>query len=530
MGIRPEHLGFEQLPAPVAIARDGQLLYANPALAQLLGTERPRLVGLSVAGLMANFLGEGEHAWVDALHDGQRQGGAGGAPAWVSVRTVAGERSYRVQLTEGPAAGERLYLLLDAEGEAVARRLTEALAAAAGGMFRCRTDWDVLDAAVEVIAQQGFTAAVLLIEGEELVHGPLRQEPEQLAAAERLYGMPMQQVRFRLSGMPHLKECFARRRGAFYNDLAAALAGFHSPEVLKLITDQYPAHRGVDAPIFVNDEPFATIGVQGVALTPSSAATLELFARQVGAALENVRHHRSATEQVTKLARLQAELVASERLAAVGEAAAVVAHEIRNPVGAILNAVALLKRDSAAGSSENVVGMLEEEALRLEHLVGALLAYTGRLEPRLRPVVLGEVARRVAQLLASRNALGEVRLEVIEQGVGGPLVADADLLELALINLALNAIQASPPGATVLLRAVSEPQGGRLIVEDQGSGIPAADAGRIFDPFFTTRARGSGLGLAVVSRVVGAHRGQVVVGRTASGGARFEIRLGSCSA
>jgi len=136
---------------------------------------------------------------------------------------------------------------------------------------------------------------------------------------------------------------------------------------------------------------------------------------------------------------------------------------------------------------------------------------------------------RAARLLASRHALGEVKVEVLEQGSAGALVADAELLELALFNLAQNAIQASPPGATVQLWAVSEPAGGRLIVEDQGSGIPAADADRIFEPFFTTRARGSGLGLAVVKRVVVAHQGQVVVGRSASGGARFEIRLGSCA-
>ena len=256
--------------------------------------------------------------------------------------------------------------------------------------------------------------------------------------------------------------------------------------------------------------------------------TKGLFARQVGAALENVQHHRAAAEHAARLAELQAELVARERLAAVGEAAAVVAHEIRNPVAAILNAISLLKRDRSGTTSRPIIQMLEEESRRLEHLVRDLLNYSGPLRPHLRPLNLGEVARRAVRLLESRDELRGVTLEVFEHGGPSTVEADPDLLELALLNLAQNALHASPPGGSVQIQAVSGPDGSRkLIVDDQGPGISAPDAARIFEPFFTTRARGSGLGLAVVSRVVEAHDAQLTLSASPSGGARFEIRFGS---
>ncbi|MHB8879699.1 MAG: sensor histidine kinase, partial [Myxococcaceae bacterium] len=192
----------------------------------------------------------------------------------------------------------------------------------------------------------------------------------------------------------------------------------------------------------------------------------------------------------------------------------------------ILNGVALLKREQAGGAGSPVLQMLEEEAHHLDFMVTDLLDYTRSMEPRFRPVVLGEVARRTAQLLESRGELGKVRLAVGEEGAPVTVPADPDLLQLALLNLVRNAVQASPPAGTVHISAEAGPDGGRLVVEDEGRGIPAADAGKIFEPFFTTRARGSGLGLAVVTRVARAHHGEVRVGRSAAGGARFELAIG----
>ncbi|MGD6643566.1 histidine kinase dimerization/phospho-acceptor domain-containing protein, partial [Xanthomonas citri pv. citri] len=132
--------------------------------------------------------------------------------------------------------------------------------------------------------------------------------------------------------------------------------------------------------------------VQSTTLTPANAGALELFAQLIGGALENVRHHRAAEARLAEVSRLQNELIASERLTALGEAAGVVAHEVRNPLGAILNTVAVLKREPRLGpAGASAVEMLEEEAIRLEDIVRDLLDAVRPLEPRPRPVSLGEM-------------------------------------------------------------------------------------------------------------------------------------------
>ena len=209
----------------------------------------------------------------------------------------------------------------------------------------------------------------------------------------------------------------------------------------------------------------------------------------------------------------------------LGEAAGVVAHEVRNPLGAILNAVAVLKRDKLGTVGTSAVEMLEEEATRLDAIVRDLLDVVRPLEPRPRPLHLGELARRTVELFQERRQLGEVRVSLEEQPELPTLSADETLLQMALENLVRNAVQASPPTGLVAVTVASIPEGLLLTVEDEGPGVSEADAPRIFEPFFTTRATGTGLGLAVVRRVVLAHGGSVSVGQRPGGGARFELRL-----
>jgi two-component system sensor histidine kinase HydH len=417
-------------------------------------------------------------------------------------------------------------VVLDAEVEAGMRRLTEALAQAAGELVRCRDEPAVLETAVEAIHQQGFDVAVLVLEGESLVFGPTRQQPETVAAVEQLSGRPLAEIRFPLSDVPHLEQLITRRQAAFHQDIFLELERSHGPEVVAALRRAFASVRVLEAPLFVEGAPYGVLTVQGEALTPASAATLELFARQIGGALENARHHRLAASRLEELTRLQAELVAQERLNVLGEAAGVVAHEVRNPLGAILNVVAVLKREKLGPIGSNSVEMLEEEATRLEAMVRDLLDVVRPLEPRPRPLQLGELVQHTLALFHGRQQLGGVRLELEEEPGLPPLSADETLLQLALENLVRNAVQASPPGGTVRVAVGRAPEGVLLTVEDEGPGVSPADAARIFEPFFTKRGTGTGLGLAVVRRVVLAHGGTVSVGpRPGGGGTRFELRL-----
>ncbi|HZI09672.1 MAG TPA: ATP-binding protein [Myxococcus sp.] len=521
-----EYQPLDGLPVPALVVRGDQMVYANPALLALLGLSLEEVRATRGVELLARFI-PADRAWLEPMNEERLQGGKPLAdPVWIRLRAAGGEeRTWCLRQGTGLRPGDALMMLFDAEGEASMRRLTEALVATAGELMRCRDERAVLETAVEAIHRQGFFVSVMLLEGEALVHGPMRQDPAQVAASERLYGRPLHELRFPRASLPHLEEVLARRKAAFHYDLLQALQKFHAPEVLAQLRRAYPIARALDAPICVEGEPYGILSVQGETLTPTSAATLELFARHVGGALENVRHHRLAAARLTELSRLQAELVAQERLSVLGEAAGVVAHEVRNPLGAILNSVAVLKRDKLGPVGTSAVEMLEEEATRLDMMVRDLLDVVRPLEPRPRPLHLGELARRTLELFHERRQLGSVRLTVDEEPDLPLLQADETLLQLALENLVRNAVQSSPSRGLVRVAVARAPEGLLLTVEDEGPGVPPADAQRVFEPFFTTRTTGTGLGLAMVRRVVLAHGGTVSVGQRTGRGARFELWL-----
>jgi len=224
--------------------------------------------------------------------------------------------------------------------------------------------------------------------------------------------------------------------------------------------------------------------------------------------------------------RLEAEVIRTERLAALGEAAAVVAHEVRNPLATLANITQLLRLEPAP--SERAVELLEmqqSEVDRLDRMVQDLLCYTRPLQPRLSSMELTQVIRNVAALAGPRAAEGRVRLEV-ELGPQHHLQGDLDHLHMALANVLQNAIEASPQGSCVRVEVHRGEGQVSVRVDDEGGGVPAGVIERVFEPFFTTRARGSGLGLAITQRIMKAHGGEVRVSNLARRGARFELVFG----
>ncbi|XXF76846.1 ATP-binding protein [Myxococcaceae bacterium GXIMD 01537] len=513
---------LEGLPLPACLLREGRLARANPSMVELLGVPAGELEGLSLTRLSERFAPR-EPVWEQTL-----SGPPSDVPAWVRLRGAGGqERTLLVRTGPGLDARERLLVLLDVEAEAAVRRLSEALVVAAGEMMHCRDEAAVLETAVDAIHRQGFFVTVLKVEGDTLRHGPLRQDADAVAWSERVYGQPISEVSFPRTSLPHLDAVLGQRKALFHADLHATLEPFHHPEVARMLRERFPRVRALDAPLLVQGEPLGILSVQGESLTPASAGTLELFARLLGGALENVRHHRAAEGRLRELARLQGELVAQERLSVLGEAAGVVAHEVRNPLGAILNAVAVLKREGRLGpSGASAVEMLEEEATRLEDMVRDLLDVVRPFEPRPRPLHLGELARRALGLVQARASSAGVRFELSEPEDLPLLLADETLLQLALSNLLRNALHASPQGGVVRVTLTRGGECVSLVVEDEGPGISAgADPKRAFEPFFTVRSTGAGLGLTVVRRVALAHGGGVHASNRPGRGARFELSL-----
>ncbi len=254
------------------------------------------------------------------------------------------------------------------------------------------------------------------------------------------------------------------------------------------------------------------------------------LSNQLATALANAQLFQDLKTSYEKLERAQAEVVKHERLAAVGEIAAVMAHEVRNPLGVIFNSLGQLKKQlQPTGDAKLLLQIVGEEADRLNRIVGDLLDFARPYEPvakveRLDTVIGGavEAARR-----AVPDSPVQVELEPIRDL--DSFAMDGHLIRQALINLIINAMQSMPRGGKVTVRAVSDVREGqpgvRIDVCDQGVGVAAADAERIFEPFFTTKASGTGLGLAVVKRIVDAHKGEIWAHAAPDGGTIFSVRL-----
>ncbi len=250
---------------------------------------------------------------------------------------------------------------------------------------------------------------------------------------------------------------------------------------------------------------------------------------ELAVALANARLYRDLRESYRKLAETQQQLVQRERLAAVGELAAVVAHEVRNPLCVICNSTAPLKRRRQGDSDvAMLLGIVEEESERLNKLVGGMLDFTRTAEPNIRservePILASAV--EAARALAAQGQV-EVAMRVREGTPAIPL--DATMIRQSVLNLLINAIHAMPRGGALAVEAgPDEKERGwlRLEVSDTGHGIPAQYLDRIFDPFFTTKATGSGLGLAVVKRALDAHGGRIEVDSSPDAGTKFVLRF-----
>ena len=225
------------------------------------------------------------------------------------------------------------------------------------------------------------------------------------------------------------------------------------------------------------------------------------------------------------LALTQEKLVQRERLAALGELAAVVAHEVRNPLGVIFNSVGGIRR--ALGDDDRartLVNILEEEAQRLNHIVGDLLDFARPLSPSLRTEALLPVVREVVQTAVETSPCPiRVAWSLDEPLPGVPM--DVRLMRQALLNVTMNAVQAMPRGGTMTLRMRKDESMLVLEITDTGPGIPQDIEARIFEPFFTTRPTGTGLGLTVVKRIIDVHGGILSVVAQPGVGATFRIRL-----
>ena len=249
------------------------------------------------------------------------------------------------------------------------------------------------------------------------------------------------------------------------------------------------------------------------------------------ASREETRRYKTAAEQLSEanrqLREAEVAMRRSERLAALGQLSAGLAHELRNPMGTMKASAEMLARN-VEGSNDvarEMAGFISSEVDRTNSLITRFLDFARPMALRLDQTDIVEVIdRAVAELERHQPPFDVVICKNYSPDVG-PISLDAELIERAIYNLLLNAAQASPPGSAVTVKTREVDGTLEIAVIDCGSGIERKHLENIFNPFFTTKSNGVGLGLAIISKIVDEHGGKIAVESEAGNGSTFRLYL-----
>lgn len=260
--------------------------------------------------------------------------------------------------------------------------------------------------------------------------------------------------------------------------------------------------------------------------------------------------HRELQEQTRLLLEKEAQLRRADRLSALGQLSAGLAHEIRNPLGAIRGAVEILQDDFPPGHAKaEFYAILLKEVERLNDVLTNFLNFARPVTPRFAPVDIPVVLTALEGLISGQARAHRVQIFTAFHAGPSRVMADETLLKQAFLNIMLNAVEAMPHGGdlaitTRLATGNTAPQGSathapavgargtgdrpewiEAVFDDTGPGIWEEDLGRIFDPFFTTKKDGTGLGLAITHRIIENHHGTIRVMSQRGKGTTFVVSL-----
>jgi two-component system NtrC family sensor kinase len=237
---------------------------------------------------------------------------------------------------------------------------------------------------------------------------------------------------------------------------------------------------------------------------------------------------RRVEERTRELRDTQDQLVVSEKLASLGKMAAGVAHEINNPLTAILlNCHLLLERQGLVPDEEESLRLIADETTRCAGIVGGLLDFARQTPSQAAPTDINDVIDRTLQLLEMQASVRNIRIEKALDRTLPAIEIDKNKVQQVFSNLAINACEAMPGGGTLAVASLMSRDGTHIEITftDTGVGIPKQNLPRLFDPFFTTKSFGTGLGLAVSYGIVRQRGGTILVRSDVGKGTVFTVRI-----
>jgi PAS domain S-box-containing protein len=296
----------------------------------------------------------------------------------------------------------------------------------------------------------------------------------------------------------------------------------------KSITDLVPRDHPVARVVSRALSQGESIGPTNVRIEDAERRTVYALSAQVLRDASGISGVMVSARDMDKLSRLGSHLSYSQKLAALGKLTSGVAHEIKNPLNAMVIHVALLREKiSRAGPPEAQASLdtLEQEIRRLDRVIQGFLKFTRPEDLQLTSVTLPELLEEVVRLVSAEAMTSGIEIASEVSISLPPVYGDRELLQQVFVNLMRNAIEAMPDGGRLLVSARQVDESVEIAVADTGPGIDPALLDKIFDLYVTTKAKGSGIGLSVVYRIVQLHGGEITVESRKGEGARFLVRL-----
>jgi len=247
------------------------------------------------------------------------------------------------------------------------------------------------------------------------------------------------------------------------------------------------------------------------------------------AIVDGQRHFTGILHDLTARAALEERFREQTSLARLGEMAAVIAHEVKNPLTAVRGAIQVIGGRLPSDSKDGpIIAEIIARLDTLNELLHDLLLFARPPHPKLSKVAIAPLLEMVGELLSKDPAFKSLHIDIA--GEAPPFPGDVELLKIVFQNLFINAAQAMQGNGTIRVRIGSTGDWHTITIADTGPGIPAAVRQKLFQPFQTTKARGTGLGLSIAKRIVEAHAGTIAVDCPPTGGTIVSVRLPAATA